>query len=133
LWLERQDVLNFFNKASAQSDNQEAKKKHTRKLMFILNKKSLDYIEDQRHKTKNRNVIFNFIFEFTYLKTVVHIGSFTVNQHNTIGYSDNPTPALNPRILISGNNDQMLEYPVKRLRNCFMNAAYFLMIVYGAI
>jgi hypothetical protein len=81
------------------SESQEVKnkKKYIRKLMFTLNKNSLDYIEDQRQKTKNCDVVFSFILNLTYLKSMACIGSFAVNQQNVITYTDRPTKATNPQ------------------------------------
>jgi hypothetical protein len=45
-------------------------------LMFTLDKKILDYIEERRYETKNHDVVFTFYLTLFALRPSVRIGEF---------------------------------------------------------
>lgn len=57
---------------------------HEKHMMFTLDKKAIDYIEERRHKTKNQDVIFIFYVTLSVLIPPIRIGEFRPH-----GISDN--------------------------------------------
>ena len=95
---------------------------YQRDFYFILNERTLDYIEDRRAKDPKRNVILKFNLILTTLQHSLRIGNYNAHKENGINFIiDAPN---NPRrgdgnynmLVPEHNNGQLLSYvryPVK--------------------
>jgi len=50
--------------------------RHKRKIMFTLDKKALDHLEDLRQKSKNKDMVFELLLNLTYLRHSAKLGKF---------------------------------------------------------
>jgi hypothetical protein len=80
-------------------------------LMFTLDKKILDYIEERRYETKNHDVVFTFYLTLVALRPSVRIGEFRSyniqqNVSAVILSKDNPAESdPNFSILLLDDNE----------------------------
>jgi hypothetical protein len=94
---------------------------YTAELMFTLDRRVVEYIEDQRHKNPKRNVIFRFDLNLTYLSHTLVVGDFKASRNDPKGdvvYSSYNNPSLsdmNLNLLTTGSNrNQLLSYRISK-------------------
>lgn len=75
------------------------KTKSKRKIMFTLDKKALDHLEEQRQKSKNKDVVLELLLNLAYLKHSAKLGKFFEFSHEGANIIAS-TPQVN-----TGNNN----------------------------
>lgn len=52
------------------------RRRHKRKIMFTLDKRAIDHLEELRQKSKNKDMVFDLILNLTLLKLSAKLGKF---------------------------------------------------------
>jgi hypothetical protein len=92
------------------------RRRHRRKIMFALDKKAIDHLEDLRQQSRNKDMVLNLILNLTFLKHSAKLGRFfefpysganLVASHSyQVNRGDN-----NLKILVNDDpNDTLLSY-----------------------
>lgn len=86
-------------------------------LMFPLDTRSLDHIEELRHKSKKGDVIFNLLLTLTVLRSNIRLGDFSISSQdpNNVVTSSRGTRQSGVDILVNFDRDghqQLFSYKI---------------------
>jgi hypothetical protein len=103
-----------------------------KEFFFTVDAKTLDYLEQEREKTKNKDIIFNFFFKITFLKSGIGVGNYKTKEFNneSVIISSNPENAMrgdkNLNILIASTARSTKDYSLFNTEHKIIKIRYII-------